>query len=124
MTEWQYVEPGEFDRAFSDDADIVEFASDAEESDYEKHDAFLIELIKRACISVLDNLAESHTDHTEDWWPNRTRYLYVSAEFCTPRLIDKLQDLLPDEFARCRIQIVANEDLTLDSGREIGALVI
>jgi hypothetical protein len=124
MTEWQYVNPGEFDRAFSDDADIVEFVSEAEETDYEKHDSFLIELIKQVCSSVLDDSADVHTHHLEDWWPNRTRYLYVSSEFCTQQLLAKLHGLLTDEFAAYRIQVLVNEDLTLDSGREIGALVI
>lgn len=120
------VSKEQFDAAFDQDACIAELTSPEEETAYERQDSFLIHLIKRACREVLGVLADRHVHHLEDWWPNHTRYVYVSRAYATWQLIEKLRSLLTDDFGAWRIQVVVSENLTADVGEdiEVGSLVI
>ena len=124
MVNWLLVSEEESDRAFEDDALIANFESESEEIAYEKLDAFLIMAIKRACTDVLGQDAEDHVYHLEDWWPNHTRYLSVSADYCSCDLIVKLHSLLTEEFSLYRIQLVVDSNLTVEGSPEIGAMTI
>ena len=53
MENWYVVSEAKSDQLFSDDAMIAEFATEGDESAYEKRDSFLIVLIKRACDCLL-----------------------------------------------------------------------
>ena len=121
---WLTVTAEESDRAFGEDALIAEFENDAEESAYEKLDSFLIALIKRKCEEVLGDNAATHTHHVEDWWPNHTRYVYVSIAHCSRELILALHSLLSEEFENYRIQLLADSDLSAEESTQIGAMVI
>ena len=124
IPQWQSVTANVADQVFNDDALIAEFATDSDEASYEKHDSFLIVLIKRACKDVLGPIADVHTYHIEDWWPNHTRYISVSADHCTRQLIMALHSLLTGEFLSYRIQVIVDADLSVDGSPEIGALTI
>ena len=124
MTHWQLVSPEEFDAAFSEDALVAEFADEAAEHAYVDRDTRLIKAIKGTCSLVAGTDADEHVHHLEDWWPNHTRYVYVSAKLCSNVLISALRALLVGEFTKYRIPVIANHDLTDDKDQEVGALVI
>jgi hypothetical protein len=121
---WCRVSPQDFDASFEMKALIAEFGDDSDEAAYEGKDAFLIELIKYKCKSELGEALEEHTYHLYDWWPNHTRYIGVSADYCTPTLILALQGLLADEFSDYRIQVIVHEDLRGNGEDETGALCV
>ena len=124
MENWYVVSEAKSDQLFSDDAMIAEFATEGDESAYEKRDSFLIVLIKRACEEALGSVADIHVYHIEDWWPNHTRYVSVSAEYCTREFILMLQSLLTEEFSNYRIQLIVDSNLAVDESPELGALTI
>ena len=124
MLNWRSVPADVADQSFSDDALIANFDTDSQESAYEKHDSLLIVLIKRVCREILGDESDVHSYHIEDWWPNHTRYISVSADYCTRGLIVALNSLLTDEFSNYRIQVIVDSDLSVDGSPELGALTI
>ena len=124
MTQWHQLSPSDCDKAFDQGAIIADFNHELEEEAYEKRDSRLIELLKHKCQELLGASADSHTYHLEDWWPNHTRYISLSAQVCTPAMILGLQSLLTGEFANYRIQLVVEQDLTNSDSSQLGALVV
>ena len=121
---WVEVTPAEFDTSMKWDATTAEFSTDRTEEIYVDNDSELIEIIKRTCREVLGDVADEHTYHLYDWWPNHTRYVTLSKDVCSLQLIVKLRSCLTGTFKDYRIQILVVDDLPNDDHEAIGSLAI
>jgi hypothetical protein len=116
------VSPKKFDELLKEEAKIAEFSSPAEETAYEKRDAFLIYLIQQL-VAEHFAAADKKPHILEDWWPDHTRFLDMALVQYTEPFVIALHGLLTDEFADYRIQICVYDD-PLESKTYIGSLAL
>jgi hypothetical protein len=119
----QIVSPEQFDKRFNDEANIADFASDQDESDYVERDSFLVYLIKREVQKHFGSDAADSVHILEDWWPNHTRYLDMTPLQCTPAFLIDVHTLLVGDFSDYRVQICVYGDI-LAGASIVGAMVM
>jgi len=117
------VTPKNFDQLFSDEALIAEFATAAEEEEYEKLDSFLIHLIQTVVTRHFGS-GESNQPHVgEDWWPNHTRYIDTNTAQFKVGFLSDLHQLLTDDYENYRFQICVYEDM-MEGASYVGSMAL
>jgi hypothetical protein len=119
----QVVSPDQFDELFRKQALIAEFATESEESDYERRDSFLIHLIRAEAAKQFDPESDESPFVGDDWWPDHTRHLEVTPDHCTPEFLAGLRALLADDYRDYRIQLCVYADHS-DGNSYIGSMAL
>ncbi len=119
------LSPTEFDKHFQSETIIAGFASQEEKDAYSKRDAFLIYLIRRLVQKLFCKREDEEQQLFvgDDWWPNHTRYIETTPDYCTEKFIAGLRNLLDDRYEKYRIQICVHGDL-LDGKSYIGSMAL
>ena len=109
--------------AVRDKSYVVKFASTADKAAYEKKDARLNRRIKQTFRQHLGSDDNEDVFISDDWWPNRCRYVTVSTRVLSHALIERLRGLLSGEFADWRIRVFADSTMP-PKGKTVGGLLL
>jgi len=119
----QVVSQDQFAELFREQALTAEFATESEESDYERRDSFLIHLIRNEAAKQFGTESDESPFVGDDWWPDHTRHLEVTPAHCTPEFFAGLRTLLADEYRDYRIQLCVYADHS-DGNSYIGSMAL
>ena len=115
----------EFDRTLNEHAVEVDLASKDEETAYEQLDSRIANELQSL---MADSFGESNDGvlyhQNFDWWPTKTRFLYLDSLCITWDLIHRIQSLLTGAAEDWRINVHISTPLDGDDAQEIGAINI
>lgn len=115
----------DFDLAVTENGVVVDVDSEIDKKAYERLDSKLAELIQGLMMSELGQNNEGFLFHQNwDWWPTRTRFLYLDPLVIQWKLIDKLRLLLVGEHSDWRVNVHVIGDMSSGNSKEIGGLNI
>ena len=113
----------EFDRRFQEDSVIAESATTNEQATYERLDAKLAALIKKACDKRLHEDSQKYVRQVDGQAGAHTRRIQVAVAGLSRYFTHDLHRLLTDDLESWRIRVDVHRNLDEDA-EEIGSLVI
>jgi hypothetical protein len=123
QTTSKWSPPERFDELFREQALIAHFPTEDAETEYERHDSLLIDLIRREVTTHFGIDSDETLSVGDDWWPDHTRHMEVTPEHCTPAFLTALRALLTDDYRDYRIQLCVYADL-MDGKSYIGSMAL
>jgi hypothetical protein len=115
----------DFDRRLMQHAVTVDLRSSDEENAYVQIDSGLISKMHETLAELFGREMNGVLyDQNEDWWPTKTRFLYLDGSALTIKLVNRLQALLDGPAADWRINIHVYCPLNSNPAVDGGALNI
>jgi hypothetical protein len=90
---------------------------------YQGRDSFLIHLIRREVVQHFGPESDKWAFVGDDWWPDHTRHLEVTSEYCTQTFLSALRALMADDCRDYRIQLCVYADI-MDGKSYIGSMAL
>lgn len=113
----------EFERTLHEHAVEVSLPDEEAQTAYERLDDGLANQLQSLFVEMYGEDNDGILYHQNwDWWPTRTRFIWLDAVCVTWQLLDHLQSLLTGDVEDWRINIHVHSPLDADDSKEIGGL--
>lgn len=116
--------PEEFDRISSTLCSRVVLVDDREQSDYERLDGKLAELVGKTLTSLMPQTGDEEWFHQIlDWWPTKTRFVEIGRTVVNRALLGELQCLLVGVYSDWTVNLQVYESMGSDA-KHLGSINI